>query len=357
MKKLFALLLALVMVIGLVACGEVEAPAAQGGTQDSANTPADTTTEGGTIAVIAKGETHAFWQAVKAGAEDAGKAAGYKVTFRGPTAESEEYVTEQREMVQAALNNADVKAIVLATIGLGFGDELTSAYDKGLPVVEFDSGLYDNNADVTEGKDPTIGSVATDNYAAAGVVAENFYKYLKDNGLAVKGYKIGIIQHDSTSTGIDRAGGFKDKIEELAKADGIELDINVQVKANNEGEYKLGLTALKDWGAQSIFMTNEGVINEVFPEISDNADAYKSILFCGFDAGTNQYNWMKDAGKTYALLVGSVAQDSYNIGYKAVEMAIAKLKGETPSDVGIAGVWYTAETIDAEKDRNIFYMG
>jgi len=66
---------------------------------------------------------------------------------------------------------------------------------------------------------------------------------------------------------------------------------------------------------------------------------------------------MKDAGATYALLVGSVAQDSYNIGYKAVEMAIAKLAGEEVSDVGIAGVWYTAETIDAEKDRNIFYMG
>ena len=96
----------------------------------------------GTIAVVAKGETHAFWQAVKAGAEQAGKDYGYKVTFRGPTAESEEYVNSQREMVQAALNTKDIKAIVLATIGLGFGDELTSAYDKGLPVVEFDSGLY-----------------------------------------------------------------------------------------------------------------------------------------------------------------------------------------------------------------------
>jgi len=360
MKKLIALLLSLVMVLGLAACG---APAEQGGESqgETQGAPADDTTaasaEGGTIAVIAKGETHAFWQAVKAGAEDAGKAAGYTVTFRGPTAESEEYVTEQREMVQAALNNSDVKAIVLATIGLGFGDELTSAFDKGLPVVEFDSGLYDGGADITEGKDPTIGSVATDNKAAAAVVAENFYAYLKENNLAVAGYKVGIIQHDSTSTGIDRAGGFKEKIEELAKADGIELDINVQVKANNEGEYKLGLTALKDWGAQSIFMTNEGVINEVFPEISDNADTYKDILFCGFDAGTNQYNWMKDAGATYALLVGSVAQDSYNIGYKAVELAIKKLAGETVEDVGIAGVWYTAENIDEQKDKNIFYMG
>ena len=311
----------------------------------------------GTIAVVAKGETHAFWQAVKAGAEQAGKDYGYNVTFRGPTAESEEYVNQQREMVQAALNTKDIKAIVLATIGLGFGDELTAAYDKGLPVVEFDSGLYSGGADITAGKDPTIGGVATDNYAAAGVAAENFYAYLKSQNVLANGYKVGIIQHDSTSTGIDRAGGFKDKIVALAQADGYTLDVNVQVKANNAGEYKLGLTALKEWGAQSIFMTNEGVVNEVFPEVSDNAATYKDILFCGFDAGTNQYNWMKDKGATYALLVGSVAQDSYSIGYKAVELAAKKLAGETVADVGIAGVWYNADNIDEQRDKNIFYMG
>lgn len=339
MKKLIAILLVLVMAVALVACTNP--------TDDSK----------GTIAVIAKGETHAFWQAVKAGAEAAGAEAGYKVTFRGPTSESESEVPAQREMVQAALNDSSVKAIVLATIGTGFADELVSAYDKGLPVVEFDSGLYSNGADITEGKDPTIGIVATDNFKAGGVVAENFYNYLKAQNVLVNGYKIGIIQHDSTATGIDRAGGFKEKIEELAKADNITLDINVQVKANNAGEYKLGLTALKDWGAQAIFMTNEGVVNEVFPEVSDNAATYKDILFCGFDAGTNQYNWIKDGGATYALLVGSVAQDSYSIGYESVKLAIAKLEGKDVKDVGIGGQWYTKENIDDLKNKNIFYMG
>ena len=313
MKKLIALLLSLVMVFGLVACGEAgnettEAPAdgttAAPAADDTTAAPAD---EGGTIAVIAKGETHAFWQAVKAGAEAAGKEAGYDVTFRGPTAESEEYVGSQREMVQAALNNDDVKGIVLATIGLGFADELTAAYDKGLPVVEFDSGLYEGGADITEGKDPTIGSVATNNKMAAALVAENFYAYLKAQNVLVDGYKIGVIQHDSTSTGIDRAEGFIEKIEELAKADNITLAINRQVKANN--------------------------------------------------AGTNHYDLIKDAGANSSLLVGSVAQDSYAIGYEAVKLAIAELKGETVEDVGIAGQWYTAENIDELKEQNIFYMG
>ena len=338
LTKILALVLAFVLCASLVACVK----------------PAS---DEKTIAVIAKGETHAFWQAVRAGAEAAGAEAGYKVTFRGPTSESESEVPNQREMVQAALNNPSVKAIVLATIGTGFTDELTAAYDKGLPVVEFDSGLYANGADLIEGKDPTIGLVATDNRKAGGVVAENFYAYLKAQNVLVDGYKIGVIQHDSTATGIDRAEGFINKINELAAADGISLVIDRQVKANNQGEYKLALTKLMDEKAQAIFMTNEGVVNEVFPEVSDNKETYKDVLFCGFDCGTNQYNWIKDGGENYALLVGSVAQDSYGIGYNAVKLAIAKLNGEAVSDVGIGGEWYTKENIDELLAKNVFYTG
>lgn len=355
MKK-FTKILALVLALTLSLCMFAACNKTEG--EDGTGTSSEGGKKG-TIAVIAKGETHAFWQAVKSGAEAAGEKYGYDVTFRGPTAESEEYVGNQREMVQAALNNKDVKAIVMATIGLGFGEELNSAFDKKLPVVEFDSGLYDGGADVTSGKDPRIGAVATDNKAAAAVVAENFYNYLKANVSDLNNYKVGIIQHDSTATGIDRAAGFEEKIKELAQKDNITLNIQKEVKTNNPGEYKLGLTALKEWGAQSIFMTNEGVVNEVFPEVSDNAANYKDILFCGFDAGTNQYTWMKDEGKTYARLVGSVAQDSYSIGYKAVELAAKKLAGEDIGDgkIGIAGVWYTSENIDEQKEKNIFYMG
>lgn len=330
------------MVFGTAACN--------GGSKSNTN---------GTIAVIAKGETHAFWQAVKAGAEDAGKKYNYDVTFRGPTAESEEYVSAQREMVSSALSNKNTKALVLATIGLGFVDELKQAYENNVPVVEFDSGLYNNGADVTEGKDPRVGKVATDNSAAAALVAENFYKYLVENEKMTKGttFKIGVIQHDSTSTGLDRAGGFITKITELAEQGEYTIEINKQVKTNNAGEYVLGLTALKDWGANAIFMTNEGIVNEVYPVITDEKDAYKNILFCGFDCGTNQYDWIKDAGSNYAYLVGSVAQDSYSIGYKAVELAAKKLAGEAVSDVGIAGQWYTTSNIEDLLSKNIFYKG
>ncbi|MEG2116995.1 MAG: hypothetical protein RRZ69_04880, partial [Clostridia bacterium] len=59
------------------------------------------TEKSGVIAVIAKGESHAFWQAVKKGAEDAGAKYGYKVTFKGPVSEEASQIPAQKEMVQA----------------------------------------------------------------------------------------------------------------------------------------------------------------------------------------------------------------------------------------------------------------
>lgn len=310
-----------------------------------------------TIAVIAKGETHAFWQAVKAGAVAAGEKYGYKVTFSGPPTENVSDAPLQRTKLQAALNNKSTKAVVLATIGTGFQDELVTAYEKGIPVVEFDSGLYDNGADVTPGKDPRIGKVATDNEAAAALDAENFFKYLKDNGKLVKGteFKMGVIQHDTTQTGIDRVKGFKDKMTALAAAEGYNVTW-AATQVSEVGKYASAVTALKN-SCNAIFMSNEGVVNEVQPTVFGDA-SYKNILFCGFDCGTKQYDWIKDAGKKYALLVGSVAQDSYSIGYKAVELAAKKLAGETvEKNVGIAGQWYTASNIDDLKNQNIFYLG
>ena len=129
-KKVMALLLSAALITAsVVACGG-----------NDAQTDGDK--EGGkTIAVVAKGESHAFWQSVKAGAEDAAKENGYTITFRGPASESAKDLPSQVEMVQTALSN-NVDGLVLATIGTGFTDLLAQAYDKEIPVVQFDSGIW-----------------------------------------------------------------------------------------------------------------------------------------------------------------------------------------------------------------------
>ena len=53
------------------------------------------------IPLVSKGFQHQFWQAVKSGAEQAGKDYKVKVTFEGP--ETEQQVDKQIDMLSAAL--------------------------------------------------------------------------------------------------------------------------------------------------------------------------------------------------------------------------------------------------------------
>ena len=328
MKKLVALFLIAAMALTLfVAC-----------------TPADDTK---TVAVIAKGESHAFWQSVRKGAEDAGAKYGYKVTFRGPASESAKDLPSQKEMV---------------TIGEGFVDYLTQAKDTNIPVVQFDSGIWANDVAALNnaGKNPILASVATSNRLAAGLVAEKFFEAIKSDIAASDKYVVGVIQHDETQTGIDRAGGFIEKFKELADADATtagKYEIAHEIKPGDaDNAYKAALEALFEKGASAIFMSNEGVVKQVYDAIGAAGNKYDAIKFAGFDAGTKQIEWMKKT--TGPKLVGSVAQDSYAIGYNSVEQAIFALEGkEVTANVAIAGAWWDATNVDQMIKDNLVYEG
>ena len=343
MKKFLALLVALVLVVtALAGCG-----AGDGGQK--------------TIAVVAKGESHAFWQSVKAGAEAAGAKYGYKITFRGPASESAKDLPSQMEMVQTALSN-NASAIVLATIGEGFVDLLTQAKQMNIPVVQFDSGIWANDVAALDnaGNNPLVAHVATSNYLAAGTVAENFFAALKDEIASSEKYIVGVIQHDETQTGIDRAGGFIDKFKELADADAAtkgKVVIEHEIKPGDaDNAYKAALEALAEKGSNAIFMTNEGVVKQVYDAIGAAGSKYDAIKFAGYDAGTKQIEWMK---KTEGpKLVGSVAQDSFQIGYQSVEQAVMALEGKEISEkVDISGAWWNADNVDEMIKNNLVYEG
>jgi len=344
MKKLMAGLTAAILAIATLA-------GCSGGTDTGKKT----------IAVVAKGESHAFWQSVKAGAEAAGEKYGYNITFRGPASESAKDLPSQKEMVQTALSN-NASAIVLATIGEGFVDMLTQAKDLNIPVVQFDSGIWANDVKALDdaGKNPILSSVATSNYLAAGLVAENFFEAIKADIAAADKYIIGVIQHDETQTGIDRADGFVDKFKELADADATTAGkyvIEKEVKPGDaDNAYKAALEALAEKGSNAIFMTNEGVVKQVYDAIGAAGTKYDEIVFSGYDAGTKQIEWMK---KTEGpKLVGSVAQDSFQIGYQSVEQAVFALEGkEISEEVAIGGAWWNAENVDEMIKNNLVYEG
>ena len=343
MKKVLSLVTAVVMAAGMLA-------GCAGGTGDKK-----------TVAVIAKGESHAFWQSVKAGAEAAGEKYGYNITFRGPASESAKDLPSQKEMVQTALSN-NAAAIVLGTIGEGFVDMLTQAYDTQIPVVQFDSGIWANDIKALDaaGKNPIQSSVATSNYLASNIVAENFFAAIKEDIAASDNYLVGVIQHDETQTGIDRAAGFVDKFAELADADETtkgKYTIAKEVKPGDaDNAYKAALEALSEKGADAIFMTNEGVVKQVYDAIAAAGTKYDAIKFAGYDAGTKQIEWMKK--ENGPKLIGAVAQDSFQIGYQAVEQAIFAIEGkEVSKDVAISGAWWDATNVDEMIANNLVYEG
>ncbi len=364
LKRFLALFTAIVIVVTAFAgCGGNEQDNA-GTTLGGDATQNNNTNNGNkTIAVVAKGESHAFWQAVKSGAEDAANKYGYSITFRGPASESSSDLPSQKEMVQTALSN-NVSGLVIATIGEGFADMLTQAYDKKIPVVQFDSGIWD--ADIktldSQNKNPIISTVATSNSNAAALAAERFFNQIKDKiKESDDTYVIGVIQHDETQTGIDRAGGFIDKFTELADADADtkgKYKIEKEVKpGDSNNAYIDALNALVEKNAKAIFMSNEGVVKQVSDAIAANKGKYDNITFCGFDAGTKQIQWIK-SDNTKTRLIGSVAQDSYSIGYNAVEQCVFAIEGkDVKSKVDIAGQWYDSSNIDKMIQENIVYEG
>ena len=68
---------------------------------------------------------------------------------------------------------------------------------------------------------------------------------------------------------------------------------------------------------------------------------YADLIVAGFDAGATQKNAVRNG-----WFVGSVTQDPFQIGYKAVELAYKAYMGEAVADVDTGAQWYTAENID-----------
>ena len=241
-------------------------------------------------------------------------------------------------------------------------DILAQAKQKNIPVVQFDSGIWENDLAAlnSAGKNPIVASVATSNLLAAALAAENFFNAVKQDIKASDKYVIGVIQHDETQTGIHRAKGFIDRFKELADADDDtkgKYRIEKEVKPGDaDNAYRTALEALYEKGANAVFMSNEGVVKQVFDAIGSAGSKYDDMVFCGFDAGSKQIEWMKKNGG--ARLIGAVAQDSYKIGYHAAEQAIFAAEGKEYSpSVEVLGAWWNKENADKMISDGLVYEG
>jgi len=280
--------------------------------------------------IIAKGFSHQFWQAVKAGAEEAAKADGVTITFEGP--ETEAQIDKQIDILNAA--------IAKKPAGLGFAaldskaevPILKKAADAGIPIVAFDSGVD---------SDLPLSTCTTDNVKAAGAAADKIGEAIGGEG------EIAAIIHDQTSaTGIGRRDGFLNEIK--AKYPKIKV---VDVQYANDA-----LKATEDAKAimqahpnlKAMFASNEGAAIGLATAIKESKS---KIVAAGYDSGKKQKDAIMDG-----TLIGSITQNPVGIGKCVVDSLAKVLKGEKLEKIQDTGYyWYDKTNITDPKVAAVLY--
>jgi len=261
------------------------------------------------IAVVPKGTTHEFWKAVHAGAVKASEELGVEIVWKGPLKEDD--LKGQIDLVDSFVAQG-VSGIVLAPLSdKGLAASVHSAVSAGIPVVVFDSDL--------QGTDPTS-FVATDNYAAGRMAAEELARRMGDSGSVV----VLRYQEGSASTA-NREKGFLDTVRGHA---GIRVVSDNQYGgATTESAFATSenLLAAQKAGTgavQGIFAPNESTTFGMLLALR-KANLAGKVHFVGFDASDKLVQAVRE-GAVDAL----VLQNPFNIGYAAVRTMSQHLRGQ-----------------------------
>lgn len=335
MKKLSVLVLILMLTAGLLAaCG------ASGSTATGTDSPSEGGSSSGSgaeeeiyIPIISKGFQHQFWQAVKAGAEQAGQELGVRITFEGPETESQ--VDKQIEMLQAALDKKPSAIGFAALDSQASIPYLKKAQENNIPVIAFDSGVE---------SDIPVTTASTDNMAASALVADKMAKLIGNEG------KIAMVVHDQTSvTGVSRRDGFKKQIED--KYPNIEI-VDIQYGGGDHLKStdlaKAMMQAHPD--LKGIFGANEGSAVGVINAVTEMKKEGQ-IVVVGFDSGKAQIDAIKNG-----TMAGAITQNPVGIGYETVKAAVAAIKGEkVEPQIDTGFYWYDKNNIDSDEIKAVIY--
>lgn len=330
------------------------------------------------IAVVSKGEQHDFWQQVKLGSNAAAEKYGVDVTFEGPPSESD--IQIQVEM----LNNAMVKgpvAIALAALDTSsVMDQLQQCKDNGIPVIGFDSGVPNAPAG------SIYANASTDNFNAAGMAAEKMFEVIKgDIEAATAAAPVTIVVMNQDASGeslLSRGKGFRDTMIDLivsqtslseadikvmgnpayvdaknpTSGDKVMIDMIVPASAANTDAMASALAVLnkiEEANILGVFCSNESTAKGILAATNDGADLaakYRDLIVIGFDAGEGQKNAVREG-----YFLGSITQDPYSIGYKAVELAFMAYEGKPVSDVDTGAKFYNKDNMDDADIAGLLY--
>jgi len=275
------------------------------------------------LAIIPKGNTHVFWNMVKAGAEQAdAELDGIEIVFKGPADENN--LTQQKELMDRYRNQVD--GIGVAPVdGGALAKNIEAATVAGVPVVVFDSGTT---------TDDYLSFVATDNYAGGKAAGEKLAELLGGEG------KVIMLRYKAGSTSTEkREQGFLDAI---AGHDGIEVISSDQEGAKREQQVASSLLVKYGSEVEGIFTCNESTTEGMMLALRKGDYYEKGVVHVGFDNSPDLIKSLKN-GEIKAL----VSQDPIRMGYLTVKILAAHLAGGEVGrriDTGVAVI--TPDNVD-----------
>lgn len=288
-----------VLALALAAC--------RGDTELAANQPAPAAAAP-RIAVIPKGTTHVFWQAVASGARAAGETTGLDVAWKGPLQENDR--AQQIQLVQQFVGDG-VAGIALAPLDhQALVPAVASAKARKIPVVIFDSDL-----DGTPGVD-FASFIATDNKKGGEDAGKRLAELVGGKGKVVMlRYQVG-----SASTEAREAGFLA-----AARAAGLEVLVDNRYAGATVGDAKNAALNLADQlrQAQGVFCSNESATAGMLQAL-EQLGLLGTVRFVGFDSSPPLVAALRSGG-----IDALVVQDPRKMGELSVR-ALADLIAGKP---------------------------
>lgn len=342
--RILALLLAVMLVSVLAACGggssstagsepastapASSAPADDGGEASEASTAApsgDLPVINGVFASLAQDYYHMMEYGAYCGGEDFGA----DISCNGPSVEGD--VTVMISMIEDAITMGSDAVLVTPWETELMVQPAKDAFDKGIPFVVLDTELT--------GEGQQYRSVAigvSGQYEAAEIVADYIQEQFPDGG------KIAIIRGlAGTESHTQRTNGVAEPLEATGKWE----VVDIQPADSDRGK---GTTVAEN------FMQSDSEIDVIYATNDEMAlGAYAAVEASGNDIACIGFDATTDALKSIidGKLKASLAQEPLMIGYRGVDYALQILGGAEPTSLegvdenGYYG--YTPEVKDA----------
>ncbi len=309
MKKMLALLLALVMVLSLSACGSTREQKADGAKK---------------IYFITCMSGGVCWQPCEDGFKKAAEELGWEANWLAPTVDGN--TTEMVTLCETALTQGADALVVVALEDEPYADVLSRAKEKGIPVMTVNTTISDAYTDAT---------VGTDSAAFGRDLADCIFEEMGSN-------EINMVFMQSQLTAVSQTITYENMLEHLKEL-GANVNLNIQEECKSSSATAQDkLSALKKTYPEiNVMVCTDGYGTEGLGAFIQESNLSGEVLSIGRDNTTPTLNYIHSGSLKNVFI-----QNFYDMGYQSVMMCQKYMnKEEYPSYYNTGSTILTKENV------------